>query len=125
MGEEQTPGKQDRTDFLISYTSTDRGWAEWIAATLEAEGYQTHLAAWDVRPGANVVLARDEATKQAERTLLVLSRAYLADSTVTDEGESLFEKLLGCLHIPFLAQPRIAPDGHRYQWPYRGSTIFL
>ncbi len=78
MAEEQTPSEQERKDFLISYASTDRGWAEWIAATLEAERYQTHLTAWDVRPGANLVLALDEATRQADRTLLVLSEAYLA-----------------------------------------------
>ncbi len=80
MVEEQQQHEQERTDFLISYTSRDQTWAEWIAATLEAEGYQTHIAAWDVRPGENVVMAMDQATKQADRTLLVLSAAYLADA---------------------------------------------
>jgi hypothetical protein len=84
MGEEQTAGEQAHKDFLISYAGPDQAWAEWIAATLEAEGYQTHLAAWDVRPGENVVLAQDEATKRAERTLVVLSEAYLTHSTVVE-----------------------------------------
>jgi hypothetical protein len=26
-------------DFFISYTRTDRAWAEWIAWTLEEQGY--------------------------------------------------------------------------------------
>jgi hypothetical protein len=92
MAEEQMPDKQERKDFLISYACTDRGWVEWIAATLEAEGYQTHLAAWDVRPGANVVLAIDEATKQAERTLLVLSAAYLSASDVVAEWTAAWQR---------------------------------
>jgi len=77
MVEEQTQGEEVHTDFLISYTRADQAWAEWIAATLEAAGYQTHLAAWDVRPGANVVLMMDQATRQADRMVLVLSAAFL------------------------------------------------
>jgi hypothetical protein len=84
MGEEPTPSEQAHKDFFISYTSRDRGWAEWIAATLEVAGYQTHLEAWDVRPGANRVLALDEATKRADRTLVVLSEVYLADTTLVE-----------------------------------------
>ncbi len=49
MVEEQIPSEPVHKDFLISYASTDRGWAEWMAATLEAEGYQTHLEAWDCK----------------------------------------------------------------------------
>jgi hypothetical protein len=33
-------------DFFVSYTSTDRAWAEWIAWQLEAEGYQVVIQAW-------------------------------------------------------------------------------
>jgi hypothetical protein len=73
MAEEQQQREQDRTDFLVSYAGPDLAWAEWIAATLETEGDQTHVKAWDVRPGANVVLAMDEATKRAERTLVCRS----------------------------------------------------
>lgn len=34
-------------DFLVSCTSADRVWAEWIAWQLEAEGYQVVIQAWD------------------------------------------------------------------------------
>jgi hypothetical protein len=40
-------------DFFISYNEADRGWAEWIAWQLEAEGYSTIVQAWDFRPGGN------------------------------------------------------------------------
>ena len=43
-------------DFFISYTKTDKAWAEWIAWTLEAAGYSTVIQAWDFRPGSNFVL---------------------------------------------------------------------
>jgi TIR domain len=31
-------------DFFVSYTKTDKAWAEWIAWTLEAAGYSTVIA---------------------------------------------------------------------------------
>jgi len=65
------------TDFLISYTRNDRPWAAWIAWQLEQAGYTTLLDVWDFRPGDNFVLAMQQATEQAERTLLVLSPDYL------------------------------------------------
>ena len=40
-------------DFFISYTSTDRPWAEWIAWQLEHEGFSVVIQAWDFRPGGN------------------------------------------------------------------------
>ncbi len=77
MAEGQTRSESAHKDFLISYTRTDQAWAEWIAATLEEAGYHTIIAAWDLRPGSHRVLAMDQATKQAQRTLLVLSAAFL------------------------------------------------
>ncbi len=43
------------TDFFISYTRIDRGWAEWIAWQLEEAGYTAVIQAWDFRPGSNFV----------------------------------------------------------------------
>ena len=65
-------------DFFISYTHADRPWAVWIAWQLEEAGYTTLLDVWDMRPGANFILAMQQATVQAERTLLVLSPDYLS-----------------------------------------------
>jgi hypothetical protein len=33
-------------DYLVSYASADRAWAEWIAWQLEAEGYMVVVQAW-------------------------------------------------------------------------------
>ena len=70
--------KMDRSrDFFISYNSADRQWAEWIAWQLEEAEYTTVLQAWDFRPGFNFVLEMQQAATEAERTIAVLSQAYL------------------------------------------------
>ena len=58
---------------FISYTQADLSWAEWIAWQLEESGLQTILQAWDFRAGCNFVLEMDSASKQAQRTIAVLS----------------------------------------------------
>jgi hypothetical protein len=47
-------------DFFVSYTSTDRAWAEWIAWHLEAEGYQVIVQAWASRPAATGLMRCSE-----------------------------------------------------------------
>jgi hypothetical protein len=68
---------EKRRDFFLSYTGRDQRWAEWIAMQPEEVGYTLFLQAWDFRPGSNFVVEMDEAAKNAERTLLVLSPSYL------------------------------------------------
>ena len=70
----------DERDFFISYTSADREWAEWIAWQLEEGGYSTVLQAWDFVPGSNFVVEMDRAARIADRTIAVLSSAYLSAS---------------------------------------------
>ena len=62
---------------LISYTQADLSWAEWIAWQLEKSGVQTILQAWDFRAGCNFVLEMNSASKQARRTIAVLSAGYV------------------------------------------------
>ena len=64
-------------DFFVSYTSSDRAWAEWIAWQLEAEGYQVVVQAWDFTPGHDWAHEMQYATSTAERVVPVLSAAYL------------------------------------------------
>jgi len=65
------------TDFFISYNRADSTWAEWIAWVLEEHGYRVIIQAWDFRPGGNFILDMQWATDEAERTVIVLSDAYL------------------------------------------------
>jgi tetratricopeptide (TPR) repeat protein len=80
----------EERDFFISYTGADRAWAEWIAWQLEAEGYTTVLQAWDFAPGDNFVVRMRDALERADRTVALLSPAYLASEYGTDEWTSAF-----------------------------------
>jgi tetratricopeptide (TPR) repeat protein len=77
-------------DFFVSYTSADRAWAEWIAWQLEAEGYTVIIQAWDFEPGDNFVARMRDALEHAERTLALVSAAYLASPYCTDEWTGAF-----------------------------------
>ncbi len=79
-------------DFFISYTSTDRSWAEWIAWQLEQGGFSSVLQAWDFRPGQNFVLNMHNASKGAERTIAVLSPDYLNSNFTQSEWAAAFRQ---------------------------------
>jgi tetratricopeptide (TPR) repeat protein len=79
-------------DFFLSYTGRDRTWAEWIAFTLEEAGYTTVIQAWDSRPGMNFVAMMNDATKQTERTIAVLSAAYLESEFGFAEWAAAFRR---------------------------------
>ncbi len=83
---------QPSKDFFVSYTGRDRRWAEWIAFTLEEAGYTTIIQAWDSRPGMNVVAMMNDATRQTERTIAVLSRAYLESEFGFAEWAAAFRR---------------------------------
>src|SRR5581483_822401 len=103
----------DRRDFFISYTSRDRQWAEWIAMQLEEAGYTLFIQAWDFRPGSNFVAEMDHAATWAERTLLVLSAAYLeSDFAFTEWAVALRSDPRGSHRrvLPVRVQP-VAVDG--------------
>ena len=64
-------------DFFVSYTQTDRAWAEWIAWTLEEDGYRVLMQAWDFVPGSNWMQGMQAGIRDAARTIAVLSPDYL------------------------------------------------
>ena len=68
-------------DFFISYANEDEDpqWAHWVAGTLKTEGYSCRLQALDFSPGTNFVVAIDEYITGAERLIMIMSPAYLAD----------------------------------------------
>ena len=79
-------------DFFISYNKADRTWAEWIAWQLEEARYSVIVQAWDFRPGSNFVLDMNRATKEAERTIAVLSPDFLAAEFTQPEWAAAFAK---------------------------------
>jgi TIR domain len=87
-----TSGSQAKKDFFISYTGTDREWAGWIAWQLEAAGYSVVFQGWDFLPSSNFVLKMDQATKNTERTLVVLSPDALLSHYVQSEWATAFQR---------------------------------
>ncbi|MCP2248380.1 Tetratricopeptide (TPR) repeat [Lentzea aerocolonigenes] len=61
----------------MSYTGVDKAWAEWIAWELEAEGHQVLVQEWDIVPGTSFVDLMHRGVQGSERTIAVLSTAYL------------------------------------------------
>jgi TIR domain len=67
-----------RVEFFISYAGFDQAWAEWIARWLEAARHTTSLQAWDFEPGSDFVYQMEQALRDVEPLLIVLSPAYRA-----------------------------------------------
>lgn len=103
MEKEALTATPERRDFFISYTSSDRPWAEWIAMQLEQAGYTLFIQAWDFRPGSNFVAEMNKAARCAERTLLVLSPAYLESDYAFAEWAAAFR------YDPKGARKRLVP----------------
>lgn len=79
-------------NFFISYTSADRQWAEWIAWILEESGYKVMIQAWDFLPSGNFVLEMQKASKEADRTIALLSPDYLKSKFTQPEWAAAFAK---------------------------------
>lgn len=81
-----------RRDFFISYAASDRAWAEWIAWQLEEAGYTTILQAWDFRPGEDFAHSIQQAVASADRTIAVLSDAYVTSPFGEAEWRAAFAR---------------------------------
>ena len=100
-------------DFFISYTSTDRSWAEWIGYVLEEDGFTVVVQAWDFRPGSDFVLEMQRAATEADRTIMVLSPDYLKSQFTSPEWAVAFaEDSQGLLRklVPVMVR-RCSPPG--------------
>ena len=83
---------EKKKDFFISYNKADEQWATWIAAVLEKGGYTCYIEAWDFRPGGNFVLYMDNALKESERFIAVMSQNYLNAVYCQSEWTAAFTK---------------------------------
>jgi tetratricopeptide (TPR) repeat protein len=64
-------------DIFISYTSSDRDWAFWIAKELEALGHTPHIYEWEVNAGADIYAWMQTHMDAADHVLCVMSDQYL------------------------------------------------
>jgi TIR domain len=87
-----TPGFEGQAvkDFFISYSSADRGWAEWIGWQLEEAGYSVVIRTRDFEPGQDFTTEMNRALREAEQTLAVLTPKYLESQFMKDEWTAAF-----------------------------------
>lgn len=77
-----------RWDFFISYAQADRSWAEWIAWQLEEDGHSVLVQAWDFVPKGKWVADNSDWLRNSDRTIAVLSEAYLRSDLGSAEWHS-------------------------------------
>jgi internalin A len=73
-----------KRDFFVSFNKADRSWATWIAWVLEEAGYSVFFQDWDFR--GSLIEQMDQASRRAERTLVVLSDHYLRSEYARPEA---------------------------------------
>lgn len=98
----------EQRDFFISYTGVDRQWAEWIAWVLEESGYRVLVQAWDIVPGSNWYAAMEQAVMDCDRTIALLSPAYLRSAYGSQERQAaqrLDPAGLGRKLVPICIEP--------------------
>ena len=64
-------------DYFISYTSSDREWAHWIAKELEALGDTPHVHEWEIKSGDDIYAWMEMRHDAADHVLCVVSDEYL------------------------------------------------
>ena len=64
-------------DIFISYTSSDRDWAFWIAQELEKLGHTPHVYEWEISGGGDIMAWMEERHDKADHVLFVISKVYL------------------------------------------------
>ena len=73
------PGARNPTvaDIFVSYTSSDREWAQWIATDLHTLGHVPHVHEWEIGPGDDIVAWMEQRHAAADHVLCVVSPEYL------------------------------------------------
>ena len=64
-------------DIFVSYTSSDRDWANWIGLELEKLGHVAHVHEWEISAGGNIPAWMEARHNEADHVLFVISRLYL------------------------------------------------
>jgi tetratricopeptide (TPR) repeat protein len=64
-------------DIFVSYTSSDRDWAFWIANELQALGHTPHVHEWEINSGDDIYAWMERRHDAADHVLCVVSDDYL------------------------------------------------
>jgi tetratricopeptide (TPR) repeat protein len=64
-------------DLFVSYTSSNREWAHWIALELKRLGHVPHVHEWEIDAGGDIAAWMEQRLQEADRVLCVISADYL------------------------------------------------
>jgi hypothetical protein len=64
-------------DFFVSYTSSDRNWAFWLADELKKLGHKPHIHEWEIGAGDDIYAWMETRIDKAHHMLCVVSEEYL------------------------------------------------
>jgi hypothetical protein len=64
-------------DIFVSYTSSDREWAQWIGQELKALGHTPHIHEWEIEGGGDIYGWMEQRHDAADHVLCVVSDEYL------------------------------------------------
>jgi hypothetical protein len=65
------------SEIFVSYTSSDRDWAFWIAKALEGLGHTPHVHEWEIKGGEDIYAWMQKRHDAAEHVLCVVSDEYM------------------------------------------------
>ncbi len=65
-----------KRDFFISYSRKNEDWAQWIAKTLQQNGYSVYLQAWDIVPGDDFMSQMRTFLQCSKNCIAVVSESY-------------------------------------------------
>ena len=83
-------------DIFISFTSSDREWAFWIAHELEALGHTPHIHEWEISGGDDIYAWMEFRHDAADHVLCVVSDAYLkAPYSTLERNAALWQAASG------------------------------
>jgi 3',5'-cyclic AMP phosphodiesterase CpdA len=76
-------------EIFVSYTSDDKGWADWIGLELEKLGHEPRVFDWEVSAGGNVAQWMVNRHDEADHVLCVISARYLDKTRRYSEWERI------------------------------------
>jgi tetratricopeptide (TPR) repeat protein len=82
-------------EIFVSYTSSDRDWAFWIAKELEALGHAPRVHEWEIKGGDDIYAWMEQRHNAADHVLCVLSDEYLKAPYSTLERNSAMWQAAG------------------------------
>jgi len=71
------PREAQMANIFVSYTSSDKDWAFWIAKELRALGHEPHVHEWEIEKGESIYAWMERVHHKAEHVLCVISDDYL------------------------------------------------